>query len=571
MGKHETLRNQLVFGLVVVVAGLIVWRLFVLSFVRHSFYAATAQAQNGNIGNILLRGNIYIQDGTGGQYLVATNKKFSDVAVVPTLITDAAGTAARLAGILNIDQATILMALQNGGSGSKVVAKHVTDDQVAAVTAANITGVSVQYETDRYYPGNSFLSNVLGFLGNGAEGRIGQYGIEGYFENELSGNQPPAPAASASTGFNWNSIKNFFTNVGQPATSQPADIVLTVDHNIQSFVENELDATLKKWSATGGTVIVEEPQTGKILAMVDRPTFDPNDYSASPTQNYLSRSTQEVFEPGSSFKPITMAMGLDLGKVTPDTTYTDPGVINIAGYQIHNFDLLAHGTVSMTTVLEKSLNTGAAFVENLVGQDQFLNYAINFGFGQRTGIDLPGDVNGDIANLYSGRQVNFVTASFGQGIAVTPIQLINAFCAIANGGKLMRPYIVDKIVYEGGSVDTTQPEVVSIPITKKTSDNLKTMLVNVVDHGFDKARIAGYDVAGKTGTAQIPSPTGGYEPAGNFIHDFIGFAPASNPRFVVLVKMDHPKGITFAADSLSPTFRDIAAYLLNYYNIPPTR
>ncbi len=224
----------------------------------------------------------------------------------------------------------------------------------------------------------------------------------------------------------------------------------------------------------------------------------------------------------------------------------------------------------MTKILEKSLNTGAAYVESLVGQDSFLNYSINFGFGQKTGMDLPGEVSGDIANLYSGRQVNFVTASFGQGIAVTPIQLITAYSALANGGKHMKPYIVDRIIHEGGKEEITQPEVVSIPITEKTSQQIRTMLTSVVDNGFDKARIKGYDIAGKTGTAQISDGKGGYQ-EDVFIHDFLGFAPASDPKFVVLIKMDKPQGITFAADSLSPTFREVAQYLINYYNIPPTR
>ncbi len=224
----------------------------------------------------------------------------------------------------------------------------------------------------------------------------------------------------------------------------------------------------------------------------------------------------------------------------------------------------------MAQVLEKSINTGVMFVENTIGDDSFLNYVINMGLGQKTGIDLPGEVSGDITNLYSGRKINYLTASFGQGIAVTPLQLINAYSTIANGGKLMRPYIVDRIIKEGGKQIVTQPEVVGIPISEKTAIKLQSMLVSVVDNGFDKARIPGYDVAGKTGTAQIPDGSGGYSEE-EFIHNFVGFAPAYDAKFTILIKMDRPKGITFAADSLSPTFKEIAAFLLNYYNIPPSR
>jgi cell division protein FtsI/penicillin-binding protein 2 len=327
---------------------------------------------------------------------------------------------------------------------------------------------------------------------------------------------------------------------------------------------------MAKWTPQQATIIVQEPNTGKILALANRPTFNPNNYYDFPTKNFLNVATQEMFEPGSSFKPITMAIGLDLVKINPDTTYTDTGVVNVSGYEIKNYDLQAHGLKTMTQVLEKSLNTGSMFVQEQIGNEAFLDYLINMGFGQVTGIDLPGESAGDITNLYSGRKINFLTASFGQGIAVTPIQLINAYSMIANGGKLMRPYIVEKIIKENGEEVVTKPEVITIPIGEKTSTKLKSMLVSVVDHGFDRATVKGYDVAGKTGTAQIAGPDGGYL-EGEFIHDFLGFAPAYNPKFVILIKMEKPQGTTYAADSLSPFFKEITEYLLTYYKVPPTR
>ena len=348
------------------------------------------------------------------------------------------------------------------------------------------------------------------------------------------------------------------------------NVSVSIEPSVESYVEQALRAVGEKFSSreTGG--IVMDPRTGEVLAMAAFPSFDPNNYSNYQPSLFLNKSVQEVFEPGSSYKPITMSAGLDLGKVTPQTTYTDAGFVQSAGYTIHNFSNKVFGFQTMSQVLEQSINTGAMFVENIVGDDNFLNYAINIGFGQRTGIDLPGEVNGDITNLYSGRKINYLTASFGQGIAVTPIQLINAYSAIANGGKLMKPYVVEKIIKEGGEEIITKPEIVSIPFSEKTSNKLKTMLVGVVDNGFDKARIKGYDIAGKTGTAQIPDGKGGYDEK-EFIHNFLGFAPAYDSKFVILIKMDRPHGITFAADSLSPTFREMAAFLINYFKIPPTR
>ncbi|TSC75010.1 MAG: Uncharacterized protein G01um101444_57, partial [Parcubacteria group bacterium Gr01-1014_44] len=353
------------------------------------------------------------------------------------------------------------------------------------------------------------------------------------------------------------------------AVKNEEDLVLTIDKNIQTFAEQELSYLMNRWSPTAGTIIIQDPQTGAILAMAGSPSFDPNNYSQYPLGNFVNKAVQEAFEPGSSFKPFTMSAALDQKKVTPQTTYFDTGEVDLAGYKIKNFNEKSFGTQTMRQVLEKSLNLGAIFVENQLGDDNFLNYVINFGFGQMTGIDLAGEVAGDISNLYSGRKINFSTASFGQGISVTSTQLINAYSAIANGGKLMRPYVVKEIVGAGGEKKETKPEIIGTPISEKTSAQMKAMLVGVVEKGFDKATVNGYDVAGKTGTAQMASKTGGY--GDDFIHNIVGFAPAFSPRFVVLIKIEKPQGIKFASDSLSPSLGKITRFLLNYFQIPPTR
>lgn len=552
--KHDNLRVNIFLVLVLLISSLILYRLFVLSYVRHSAYSRTATAQKDNISNILARGNIYFNDPTiGNLVLAATNKKFPLAYIVPAKadwISDDKFVN-RVAEILKIEKGQILKTVDSKQDSFKVLARRLDIGQVDEIKKIGLKGLGVSYEVDRFYPSQELAADVIGFLGYDGSGRSGQYGIESYYNQELFGRQGKK-----------DSEKNTF--------DRPADIVLTIDQNIQTHIESKLESLLKKWNAQSGTIIVEEPNTGRILAMTDWPTFNPNNYSSYPTNLFLNRSVQEVFEPGSSYKPVTMSAGLDLAKITSQTTFTDLGFVKAAEYTIRNFSDKVFGLQTMAQVLEKSINTGAMFVENLVGDDNFLNYTINFGFGQRTGVDLPGEVNGDITNLYSGRKINYLTASFGQGIAVTPMQLINAYSAIANGGKLMRPYIVEKIIKEGGVQEVTKPEILSIPISAKTSTKIKSMLVGVVDNGFDKVRIKGYDIAGKTGTAQIPDGHGGYEEH-EFIHDFLGFAPAYDPKFVVLIKMDRPKGIQFAADSLSPTFREIAQFLINYYKIPPTR
>ncbi|MBX4211769.1 MAG: penicillin-binding protein 2 [Candidatus Yanofskybacteria bacterium] len=507
--------------------------------------------------------------------MAATNKKFSVAHIVPSKI-DKAQTGNIVSFFkenLGLKEDFIRSTINSGSDYARILPGRLTAEQVNLIKEKAFPGVDISYVTDRYYPQEQLGADILGFLGYSEEGRSGQYGIESFYNQELFGQGEQSNRILGSgllgiIGSLWPGAQA--REKQQDSTfDRPKDIVLTIDKNIQEFAEGKLEQVMKQWQAVGGSIIVQDPMTGKILAMADRPVFDPNAYTESKTELYLNSNVQQIFEPGSSFKPITMAAGLDKVKITPQTTYEDKGFVQVAEYTIRNFSEKVFGRQTMSQVLEKSINTGTMFVENLVGDDAFLDYVLNFGFGQRTGIDLPGEVNGDISNLYSGRKINFLTASFGQGIAVTPLQLINAYSAIANGGKLMKPYIVDRVITEGKEV-VTQPEMLGIPISEKTSAKLKTMLVSVVDNGFDKARIKGYEIAGKTGTAQIPDAEGGYL-KDEYIHNFLGFAPANDPRFTVLIKIDKPKGITFASDSLSPTYREITAFLLNYYNIPPTR
>jgi len=345
---------------------------------------------------------------------------------------------------------------------------------------------------------------------------------------------------------------------------------LTIDRNIQFTAEENLKEVVEKWKAEDGTVIIMEPKTGKILALANWPNFDPNNYSEVKNIDiFLNSATQKLFEPGSVFKPITMAAGLDTDKIGPQTTYVDEGIVKIGGYTITNANNRSYGLSSMTKVLEKSINTGAVFVQRLIGPDVFREYVNKFGFSQVTGIDLESEIAGNISNLKEGSpEINFATASFGQGIAVTPIELITALGAIANEGKLMKPYIVEKIIHPDGTETTISPEIRRQVISPQTASKLTSMLVSTVRQGYDKIKIKGYFIAGKTGTAQIPNPDRkGYSDEST--HTFVGWAPAFNPKFIILLKIDKPKGIRFASDSLAPTFAKLTQYLLNYYEIPP--
>lgn len=570
--KHRIgARLFVALGVMLLLLGAISWRLFEVSWQRHSLYSQTAQAQAEGISNVLLRGNIYLTDASGEEHLVATNHKFPVLVVVPSKLDRSVidTTVRRLVEITGLPEETVLKTTNATTTGSRALLHKLTDEELAAVKALTIAGVSVGYETDRSYPAGMLAADAIGFLGYGSNGRAGQYGIESAYDQELTG------TAGSVLPVKWNISAQLGRLIGRPPAAassdsdSPEDVELTIDNNIQSYAQNVLDGVLKKYNAPSGVLLVQEPKSGRLLAIADSPSFDPNNYGSYPATNYLNGALMP-FEPGSSFKPFTMAVGLDLNKVKPETTFDDAGDIIVDGYNIKNFNEQHFGRVTMSQVLEKSINAGAMYVEQLAGNSKFLDYVVNMGFGQRTGVDLPGESSGDISNLYTGRRINFMTASFGQGITVTPLQLITGYSAIANGGKLMRPYVVSAVRNEHGDRTETKPEVIGTPFSARTASLLRTMLTSVVDNGFDKARIPRYDVAGKTGTAQIASPKGGYL-EGQYNHSFVGFAPASDPRFVILIRMEKPRGITFAADSLSPVFKDMALFLINYLNIPPTR
>ncbi|MFH0905150.1 MAG: penicillin-binding protein 2, partial [bacterium] len=312
-----------------------------------------------------------------------------------------------------------------------------------------------------------------------------------------------------------------------------------------------------------------------IIAMCSWPDFDPNNYATvKSVGTFLNPAVSRQYEPGSVFKTMTMAAALDQQKVTPSTTYTDIGEVQVNDRTIRNSDLTAHGQQTMTEVLEKSLNTGAVFVVQKLGKNLFNKYLDKFGFTKPTGIELDGETSAQIKNVRQWADVDLATMAFGQGIAVTPIQILTAFGAIANGGRLMQPHVVDKILYPSGAVSINPVVTNEQVVSPQTAELVSAMMVNVVERGHGKqAAVPGYRIAGKTGTAQIPNPkTGGYyEGWGQTIGNFIGFGPVEDPKFVMITRIDRPKDVQFAESSAAPLFGKIAKFLLDYWRVPPTR
>jgi cell division protein FtsI/penicillin-binding protein 2 len=332
---------------------------------------------------------------------------------------------------------------------------------------------------------------------------------------------------------------------------------LTIDPNVQAEAQILLTNLVNKYRSTGGTILVQEPKSGKILALVDAPTFDPNDYGKASLESFGNGAIAKQYEPGSVVKVLTMAAGLDAGKFTPDTTVYDDGDFEVSGFHIHNWDLKAYGTVSMTNIIEHSLNVGTSLAQRIEGKEVFLKYINAFGYGQKTGIDLPGEISGNLGEITQkgASEIAWSTASFGQGIAATPIQVISAVSALANGGTLMRPYVNAAL----------EPKEVRRVIKPETSKAVAKMMTTAVITN-KIAAIRGYDVAGKTGTAQLAV---GGKYGNNVINTYVGFAPSYDPRFSILVKLDQPAGAPLAGQTIVPVFRDLAQFLLTYYEVPP--
>ena len=548
----------MIFFFVVVFGLSIIARLYFLEVISGDYYRALAQGQQKTVKRISERGRIFFK---GGQIL-ATNKKGKYLFISPKEISDKETTAKEISEIVGLPEKEILKKTMEDNY-FELIKKRLTLDEAEKLKKQKLKGVYLGDTIFRDYPQGLFASQVVGFLNDAGEG---QYGVEGYYDQSLKGEKKIEGLKTP-----WGQLTSLINN-----NSNATDIWLTIDYPIQFKAEELLKKAKDDFDIRSGQIIVIEPNTGKILALANFPNFDPNKYEeyalAKKTVIFQNSAIQKLFEPGSCFKPITMAAALEEGKVTPETIYEDKGVVWLNGRPIYNFARKKWGKRTMTEVLEKSINTGAIFAERKLGNEEFLKYIKKFGILEATGIDLEGEVFSKNRRLAKGRDIDFATASFGQGIEMTPIQLVRAFCAIANGGKMVRPYVAERFS-QNGKVFKTKPLIEAQEvISSKTAYQLTKMLVSVVENGFGKkAKIPGYYVAGKTGTSQIPFSVLGINRSGysnETWQSFIGFAPAYDPKFLILVKLDNPKSRS-SEYSAVPIFHDLARYIIDYRQIPP--
>lgn len=495
------------------------------------------------------RGVIYDRNGA----VLAGNGADYQISVAPNLVSDKGELATSLAPILQQSRQNILAILESD-KPYVLLSGRVSAEVAEAIRQLDYNGLQIDPLPRRVYPQGNLLSHVLGYVD--FEG-VGGSGLEGYYQRELAGE------AAAAT-----------VNVS-PLTTQPdiiahegADLVLTIDRSVQFAVEEHLEQGLREHQAVSGTIIVMNPRTGAILAMASKPDFNPYEFYNADEALLLNPAVSKQYEPGSVMKLITMAGALDSQTVTPQSTYYDSGIIELGGSLMYNWDRSAPGLTDMTTLLSRSLNVGAATLASWMGADSFYHYFERFNFGRRTGIDLMAEAIGQMplpgdANWTEG---SLGTNSFGQGLAVTPLQMLLSASALANDGRLMEPYLVQEI-YREGQVLTHQPTVLSQAVNAQTAQQLTAMAVTAVGHEVYEAQVEGYTVAGKTGTAQIPEG-GVYHPY-DVIGSFIGWMPADDPEVIVLVKLDRPGINPWGSQTAAPLFADLMTDLVVLLDIPP--
>lgn len=562
-------RLVIIFSCLILFGLSIVGRLFYIQVVQHDAWGARAAGQQESERSLFAkRGTIYIQDASQptGLTPIALNRQYFFLYAVPSVIRNPRQTAKIVAPLLSLDEDTLYEKFRKEDDPWEPIKHRVEEGVWNDIRALTLPGIAAVSEPWRYYPEKTFASHVLGFVGFSDEKQRGQYGVEGFLDSVLRGKEGSFKFARDARGEVIVSAEQDMI----PA-EDGADVILTIDRHVQFAACAALQSAVTQHEATGGTVIVMDPTTGAIRALCNLPSFDPNTYNE--VDDPFAFNNPAVFldyEPGSTMKAITMAAGLETGVVQSESTYVDKGFVQLGKHTMRNSDYQAHGEQTMVQVLEKSLNTGAIHVARLMEQETFRSYVRAFGFGAKTGIELAAEVAGDTRSLDKSGQIYTATASFGQGITATPMQLVAAYGAIADGGVLKRPYIVQEVRYADGRVERTQPTEVRRVISERTSALLSGMLVSVVQgqHG-KRAGVPGYTVAGKTGTAQIARRDGpGYE-EGSYIGTFVGFAPVPDPRFVMLAKVDRPKGIRFAESTAAPLFGEISKFLLQYYKIAP--
>lgn len=572
-------RDLALFCIFVVLILIILIKTYFLQVVNFENYKEIADRQHQSSRELLpKRGMIFLKNKSGELYPVAVNRDYFTAFVSPKEVKEGEieNVANQLAESFELDKGEILQKLAKRNDEYEVLKYKVLEEEKKKLEDKKIKGLYFDLEEGknyRFYPSGSLASQVVGFVsldGEKVDEKYGRYGIERYFDEELSGEVGELTQKQTAQG-GWLSSQE--RNL--VPKKDGVDLVLTIEYAVQYEVERILKEAIEEFEADSGSIAIMDPKTGKIIAMANYPTFDLNNYSKVENLSVLSNPVvSTAYESGSVFKSVTLAIALDDEKITPNTTYTDEGCMSVKGFPrpICNAEKKTYGLQTMEQSLDKSLNMGMVFAQKLVGNNKFREYVERFGFSQKTGIDLPAEAKGTIANLKNLKsEIEFYTASYGQGITTTPLQLLVSYSALANGGNIIKPQIIEKKIYPDGKEEVFDTKIIHRVISEKSSQKISEMLRSVVVDGHGKrADVPGYLVGGKTGTAQVANRKEGGYLEDYTIGTFMGYAPTNDPKFVVLVKIDNPKKVFWAESSAAPVFGKVMKYLLDFYEIDPT-
>ncbi len=602
--------------------GIIVLRLFDLQIVDNGHFENVAQAQRKRASELLPhRGTIYVQEGKGGDiFPIASNTKAWIAYAVPRdmenpqLVADALAPA--LVAFRDRQAEKIQSIIQQTGQNNaeKIAAitappseeepspspevtptpqertaqnarelfekfnqradpyepilkpHEVLDDEfLAFLQEKNLEGIVLEEQEIRTYPEGSLAAHLLGYVGFDDAKRVGRSGVEGFFDAMLRGDFGFLSGERDAGGKLIGVADNEFR-----AAEDGSDVVLTIDRVVQTFAEQELKSGVERYLAERGSIVVMNPKTGAILAMATYPTFDPNFYYAVTDGRIQTNPiVSDNFEPGSILKPVVMAGAINDGIVTPHTTFVDNGPVKVDKFTINTFDGKHLGVQTMTQALEQSNNIGMVWLAQKMGAENMYDYLRRFGLGERTGIELDGETQTNLPEPQKWNVATVATIGFGQGVAMTPLQALDAINVIANGGTLVQPYLVSEVRHPSGEVEKTQVKTVRRVISEETADTVSAMMVSVIENGVATlARVPGYYLAGKTGTAQVADETGQYSKDKKII-TFAGFGPVPDPEFSILIKLDNPYGLSFASGTAAPMFKNLSEKLLTYFQVPP--
>lgn len=571
MRAQFRLRVRAILALIILAAVLIFIRLYSVQIVHGDEYARKADRQFASAGGRLFdRGSIYFTRKDGTLISAATLASGFLVAINPQTLADpeaAYDAMVPFASSTLVARDAFLVAATKKNQVYIEVAHRLSEESGQALAARKMLGVQVLRERWRYYPGGSLAAQSIGIVSYGSgDALAGRTGLEAAYDGTL---------ARSGDSLYKNFFAELFSSVGNllvnAEDAREGDVLTTIEPDVQTRLENGLAKVTARYASKESGGIIMDPATGAIIAFAVHPSYDGNDRRGVDPSSLGNPLVEHVHEFGSIMKPLTMAAGLDAGVIAPDSVYNDTGCITVNTESICNWDRKARGVVPMKHIIVQSLNVGASWVAERLGQDRFRGYFMK-AFGQKTGIDLPHEGRALLGNLSTAQQVNFDNMAFGQGIAETPVQMVRALGALANGGEMVEPHLVSAVRLDSGIVRGLDWSRTERLFSAEAARETTVMMTAVVDEKLDngKAKIPTMSVAAKTGTAQLTDGRGGYY-QDRYFHSFVGFFPSYAPRFIILLYTNDPQGVIYASETLNATFLDLVHFLIEYYAVPPSR